>query len=68
MMIGNAGMLLFVGWRIGRRRRRIYYMALIVLLVNVALTLADDFGPFDFIILVLAGILLAARSLYRDAA
>ncbi len=72
LMIGNAGMLSLVGWGLGSRHRRIYYMALIVLLVNIVLTLADDFGIYDFIILVLylvlSGILLATRSLYRDVA
>jgi lysylphosphatidylglycerol synthetase-like protein (DUF2156 family) len=69
-MIGNAGMLLLAGWGLGSRHRPIYNMALIVLLVNIVLTLADDFGIYDFIILVLylvlSGILLATRSLYRD--
>jgi lysylphosphatidylglycerol synthetase-like protein (DUF2156 family) len=72
LMIGNAGMLLLVGWGLGSRHRRIYYMALIVLLVNIVLTLTDDFGIYDFIILVLylvlSGILLATRSLYRNVA
>lgn len=70
LMVANAGMLLLIGWGLGRRQRRIFHMALVVLLVNVALTLTDDFGLYDLIILVLylvlAGILLATRSLYRD--
>ena len=71
LMAANAGMLLLIGWGLGSRQKRIYYMALAVLLVNVALTLMDDFGLYDLLILslylVLAGILLATRSLYQDA-
>lgn len=70
LMVANAGMLLLIGWGLGTRQKRIYYMALVVLLVNVTLTLTDDFGLYDLLILllylVLAGILLATRSQYHD--
>ena len=47
LMVANAGMLLLIGWGLGTRQRRIFYMALAVLVVNVALTLTDDFGLYD---------------------
>jgi len=71
LMVANAGMLLLIGWGLGTRQRRIFYMALAVLVVNVALTLTDDFGLYDLLILILylvmGGILLATRSLYIDS-
>jgi len=68
LMFGNAGAMLLASWLLGKRWKSGFYLALAVLLVNVILTLTDQFGIFDLITfildLILLGILIAKRSVF----
>lgn len=55
LMFINAAVLIWIAWGVGQGVRLYYYFGLIVLSVNIFLTLTDEFGVFDFIILILAG-------------
>lgn len=58
LMFGNVLALLVGGIVLGKQKRWGYLLALLVLLANIVLTIADDFGYFDFIALALATITL----------
>jgi len=58
LMFGNVLALLSGGMVLGKRNRWGYVLALLVLLANIVLAIADDFGYFDFIALALATITL----------
>jgi lysylphosphatidylglycerol synthetase-like protein (DUF2156 family) len=58
LMFGNVLALLVGGMVLGKRNRWGYVLALLVLLANIVLAIADDFGYFDFIVLALATITL----------
>jgi len=64
LMVGNAGAMLISGWGLGRHRKWFYYLAIAVLVVNIILTLTDQFGPLDLatliIDLVAFGLLMAS--------
>jgi hypothetical protein len=68
LMFGNVGAMLGAGLGLGRRRRWLYTLALLVLAVNIILTVTDRFGIFDLITLIidvaLLGLLIATRKLY----
>jgi len=65
MMFGNVSALILSGWGIGRGGKRFYFLAVAVLIVNIVLTVTDQFGLLDLLTLIidfiLLGILLAAR-------
>ncbi|MBI1295044.1 hypothetical protein GC175_08805 [bacterium] len=58
LMFGNVLALLVGGMVLGKRKRWGYLSALLVLVANIVLAIADDFGYFDFIVLALATITL----------
>jgi len=68
LMFGNAGAMLWAGVGLGKQQKRFYYLAILVLAVNILLTVTDQFGIFDFITLmmdaVLLGLLIATRKRY----
>lgn len=68
LMFGNAGAMLWSGVGIGKQQKRFYYLAVVVLTVNIILTVTDEFGIPDFITLmidiVLFGLLIATRKRY----
>lgn len=68
LMFVNALAMLSLAWGIGRRQRAYYYSALAVILVNILLSVTDEFGLFDLIILLLnlaiLLLLFAGRSQY----
>jgi len=68
LMFGNALVMLVCGVSLGKQHRRSFYLALVVLVVNIILTVTDQFGLVDFITLVidlvLLGILIADRRSY----
>ena len=72
LMFGNAAALLLAGLGLGTRRRLAFYFAIFILLVNIILTLTDQFGALDLATLVidaiLLGILFASRSIYLHPA
>ena len=68
LMYLNSVVLIWVGWGLGKRLKLYYYFGLLVLAGNIFLTLTDEFGVFDLILLVLAIglfiLLIATRSKY----
>jgi len=67
LMVINAGLLAFTGWGILRRRRPFYYLGIFILVLNIVLTITDDFGLSDLLILILYLILLAGLVMARIA-
>lgn len=72
LMFGNAAAMLLAGLGLATRRRLAFYFAIFILLVNIILTLTDQFGALDLATLVidaiLLGILFASRSIYLHSA
>jgi hypothetical protein len=72
LMFGNVGALLVAGFGIGRRWKIFYFFGMAVLVVNIVLTVTDQFGLLDFmtlvIDLVLFGLMIAARKAFFRAA
>ena len=70
LMFGNAGAMLWSGVGIGRQQKWFYYLAIAVLIVNIVLTVTDQFGALDLITLVidlaLFGLLIATRRRYLN--
>jgi hypothetical protein len=68
LMFVNALAMLSLAWGIGRRQRAYCYSALAVILVNILLSVTDEFGLYDLIILLLnlaiLLLLFAGRSQY----
>ena len=68
LMFGNVGAMLVCGIGIRTRRRLFYYLAIVVLAINIVLTFTDQVGAFDVITVVvdllLLGLLIATRKLY----
>ncbi|WP_420628030.1 hypothetical protein [Candidatus Leptofilum sp.] len=59
LMLGNAAVFLWCGWAVQKQANWYRFAVLTVLLVNIILTIPDQFGFFDFLILLLDFILLA---------
>lgn len=59
MMFGNAYAMMISGIGILSRRKIFYLLALAVIIVNIVLTFTDQFGLFDFVTLVIDGVILA---------
>jgi len=68
LMLGNSAVLAVLGLTLRRTRPLIYFLGLAILVVNIVLTLTDQFGLLDLLTLlldmVLLTLLLATRSLY----
>lgn len=54
LMFINSAVFFWISWGIGRGLRLYYYFGLLALAGNIFLTLTDDFGLFDLIVLVIA--------------
>jgi FtsH-binding integral membrane protein len=73
LMFGNAGAMVVSGVGLGTKRRRFFYLALAVLLVNIVLTFTDQVGLLDILTFVLDLVLLVLlivtgkRYIHRDA-
>ncbi len=71
LMFGNAGAMLLSGWGLGKETRGFFYLAVAVLAVNIVLSVTDEFGLFDLIVLlidlVLLALLIATRTRYLPA-
>jgi hypothetical protein len=65
LMFIDGAVLLWIGWGIGRGRRLYYYFGLLVLAGNIFLTLTDEFGALDMIVLIIAACLLVLLILTR---
>ncbi|MCO6450055.1 MAG: hypothetical protein J5I90_04630 [Caldilineales bacterium] len=68
LMFGNVAAMLLAGWGLGKLRRRYFYLAIFVLVINIILTFTDEFGLLDFLTLMLdltlLGMLIYSRRLY----
>jgi hypothetical protein len=68
LMFGNAGAMLVSGIGLSKQQRLVYFFAIAVLVVNIILTITDQFGVVDLITLILdlflLGLLVATRSQY----
>lgn len=65
LMFGNSGAMLLSAFLLGRQQRVFYYFTGAVVLINIILTVTDQFGLFDLITLLidllLIGILILKR-------
>jgi hypothetical protein len=68
LMFGNVGAMVLCGAVLVRRQRRFYFLAVGVLMINVVLSVTDEFGVFDLVTMmidvVLLGLLFAIRKRY----
>lgn len=55
----DAALYLFFGWAIGRLNHWIFVLALLFLAGNAVLTVTDEFGLFDLIVLLMDGVIAA---------
>lgn len=71
LMFVNGAVLLWIGWGIREASKFYFFLALLVLVGNIILTITDEFGIFDLIMLVIAIslfiLLLLTRSEYLSA-
>lgn len=71
LMFGNAGAMLLSGWGLAKQKGSFFYLAVAVLAVNIVLTITDEFGPFDLIVLLidlaLLVLLIETRARYLPA-
>jgi hypothetical protein len=58
LMFGNVAALLLCGWGIGTTQKGYFYLAFLVLAINILLTVTDQFGVLDLATLVIDVILL----------
>ena len=65
LMLGNAAAMLLSGWGLDRFPRLAFPFGILVLLVNIPLTVTDEFGVWDLITLAidlaLLGLMVANR-------
>jgi hypothetical protein len=70
LMFANAGVMLWLGWVLGKQRKLFYYLAIAVLAVNILLSVTDEFGLTDLVALLIDAVLLVllivTRSRYRS--
>ena len=59
LMLGNVAAMALSGFLIGRPEKLFLYFGVFVLVVNIILTVTDQFGIFDMVTLLLDLILLA---------
>ncbi len=67
LMFGNAAAMFLAGWGLGRDSRWFYILALMVIIVNIALTFTDQVGLLDWITLGIDLILLVLLVSFRKA-
>jgi hypothetical protein len=58
LMLGNAAALAVAGWGLGRQTPVFYFFAVAVLVVNMVLTVTDQMGLWDWLILALEAAML----------
>ena len=71
LMFINSAVMIFIGWGLGKQMKQFYYLGLVVLAANIYLTITDQFGWFDLLVLIiyvlLFVLLLASYNHYRPA-
>ena len=53
LMFGNAGAMLLTGLWLGQQSRWAYYLALVILFINILLTFTDQVGFYDILTVLL---------------
>jgi hypothetical protein len=66
LMFGNAAAMLWCGWAIGRQKMLYIYLAMSVLIVNLSLTITDQFGFLDLVTLLIDLVLLVVLVVLRN--
>lgn len=66
LMFGNAAALLFCAWAVGQQKEKLDYLILTVLILNLSLTITDQFGWLDALVLALYVILLGMVVVLRS--
>lgn len=66
LMLGNAVALLFCSWAVGQQQDKLDYLVLTVLILNLSLTITDQFGWLDALVLALYVILLGMVVMLRS--
>ena len=54
LMLGNAAVFAWVGFKISERRIGVYLLALAILFINLFLTVTDQLGTIDIIVLLIS--------------
>lgn len=71
LMFINSAVMIFIGWGLGKQTKQFYYLGLVILAANIFLTITDEFGWFDLLVLtiyvLLFVLLLASYTHYRPA-
>jgi lysylphosphatidylglycerol synthetase-like protein (DUF2156 family) len=65
-MFVDAVIMLFFYFQLNKRRRFIYWLAVIVLVLNIVLTIFDQVGLVDVLFMLLNAVTLAALYLSRN--
>jgi len=69
LMFINSAVMIFIGWGLGKQTKQFYYLGLVILAANIFLTITDEFGWFDLLVLtiyvLLFVLLLASYTHYR---
>lgn len=66
LMVGNAALLGLCAWAVGQQRDKLDYLVLSVLILNLSLTITDQFGWLDALVLVFYVILLGLVVMLRS--
>ena len=59
LMLGNAAALAAAGWGLGRQSPIFYFFAVAVLVINILMTITDQMGLWDWLVLALEVVMLA---------
>ena len=68
LMLSNTVIFLGIAWGFGKRLKLVYYFALLFLTIHLILTLTDEFGIYDLLVLLIVAftitILVVKRKLF----
>ena len=67
LMVANGGVMLWLGMRLGSLGRGVFWLSLIFLAINILLTVTDEFGALDLLVLILAVLVVVLLVLSRGA-
>lgn len=67
LMLGNAGMMLWVGILLARQAPWVFWLAVALLAANILLTVTDEFGTYDLLTMLLGLVILGLLALNRKA-